>query len=103
MPKGDDPDRRGNSRRRIVTEVENALRRLQTDWIDLDQIHRPDPDTDIDETLGVLTDPVRQGEIRSLGHSTVPVSEIVEARWTAERHADSGWTQTAWQPAARRR
>jgi aryl-alcohol dehydrogenase-like predicted oxidoreductase len=85
MPMGDDPNQRGNSRRWIVTEVENSLRRLQTDWIDLYQIHRPDPCTDIDETLGVLTDLVHQGKIRYIGHSTFPVSEIVEAQWTAER------------------
>ena len=85
MPMGDDPNQRGNSRRWIVREVENSLRRLNTDWIDLYQIHRPDPDTDIDETLGVLTDLVRQGKIRYLGHSTFPASEIVEAQWTAER------------------
>ena len=85
MPMGDDPNQRGNSRRWIVTEVENSLRRLQTDWIDLYQIHRPDPNTDIDETLGVLSDLVHQGKIRYIGHSTFPVSDIVEAQWTAER------------------
>jgi aryl-alcohol dehydrogenase-like predicted oxidoreductase len=85
MPMGDDPNQRGNSRRWIVTEVENSLRRLQTDWIDLYQIHRPDPNTDIDETLGALTDLVHQGKIRYFGHSTFPVSEIIEAQWTAER------------------
>ena len=84
MPMGDDPNQRGNSRRWIVTEVENSLRRLQTDWIDLYQIHRPDPDTDIDETLGALTDLVRQGKVRYIGHSTFPASEIVEAQWTAQ-------------------
>jgi aryl-alcohol dehydrogenase-like predicted oxidoreductase len=85
MPMGDDPNQRGNSRRWIVTEVENSLRRLQTDWIDLYQIHRPDPDTDIDETLGALSDLVHQGKIRYFGHSTFPASEIVEAQWTADR------------------
>jgi aryl-alcohol dehydrogenase-like predicted oxidoreductase len=85
MPMGDDPNQRGNSRRWIVTEVEHSLRRLQTDWIDLYQIHRPDADTDIDETLGVLSDLVHQGKIRYFGHSTFPVSEIVEAQWTAQR------------------
>jgi aryl-alcohol dehydrogenase-like predicted oxidoreductase len=84
-PMGDDPNQRGNSRRWIVTEVENSLRRLQTDWIDLYQIHRPDPSTDIDETLAVLSDLVHQGKIRCIGHSTFPASEIVEAQWTAER------------------
>ena len=85
MPMGDDPNQRGNSRRWIVTEVENSLRRLGTDWIDLYQVHRPDPDTDIDETLGALSDLVHQGKIRYIGHSTFPASEIVEAQWTAAR------------------
>jgi aryl-alcohol dehydrogenase-like predicted oxidoreductase len=85
FPAGDDPNERGNSRRWIITEVENSLRRLQTNWIDLYQIHRPDPNTDIDETLGALSDLVHQGKIRYFGHSTFPASEIVEAQWTAER------------------
>jgi aryl-alcohol dehydrogenase-like predicted oxidoreductase len=85
MPMGDDPNQRGNSRRWIITEVENSLRRLQTDRIDLYQIHRPDPDADIDETLGALSDLVHQGKIRYVGHSTFPASEMVEAQWTAER------------------
>ncbi len=82
---GDDPNQRGNSRRWIVREVENSLRRLQTDWIDLYQIHRPEPDTDVDETLGALTDLIRAGKIRYAGSSTFPASAIVEAQWTAER------------------
>ena len=65
--------------------VENSLRRLDTDWIDLYQIHRPDPNTDVDETLGALSDLVHQGKIRYIGHSTFPASEIVEAQWTAAR------------------
>jgi aryl-alcohol dehydrogenase-like predicted oxidoreductase len=85
FPMGDDPNERGNSRRWIITEVENSLRRLQTDWIDLYQIHRPDPSTDIDETLGALSDLVHQGKVRYVGHSTFPASDIVEAQWTAER------------------
>jgi aryl-alcohol dehydrogenase-like predicted oxidoreductase len=68
-----------------VREVENSLRRLGTDWIDLYQIHRPEQDTDIDETLGALTDLVRQGKVRYIGSSTFPASQIVEAQWTAER------------------
>jgi len=84
MPMGEDPNRRGNSRRWIIRETENSLRRLGTDWIDLYQIHRYDPDTDIDETLGALTDLVRAGKVRYLGHSTWPVSAIVEAQWTAK-------------------
>ena len=82
---GDDPNEFGNSRRWIVKEVENSLRRLGTDWIDLYQIHRPEADTDIDETLGALTDLVRAGKVRYIGSSTFPASQIVEAQWTAER------------------
>jgi aryl-alcohol dehydrogenase-like predicted oxidoreductase len=82
---GDDANEFGNSRRWIVKEVENSLRRLKTDWIDLYQIHRPELDTDIDETLGVLTDLVRAGKIRYIGSSTFPAHQIVEAQWVAER------------------
>jgi aryl-alcohol dehydrogenase-like predicted oxidoreductase len=82
---GDDPNEFGNSKRWIRTEVENSLRRLATDWIDLYQIHRPEQDTEIDETLGVLTDLVREGKVRHLGSSTFPASQIVEAQWVAER------------------
>src|SRR6266513_2667365 len=77
---GSDPNRRGNSRRWITREVEDSLRRLGTDWIDLYQVHRYDPDIDIDETLGALTDLVRAGKVRYIGHSTFPVSAIVEAQ-----------------------
>jgi aryl-alcohol dehydrogenase-like predicted oxidoreductase len=77
----------GNSRRWIVQEVDNSLRRLGTDWIDLYQIHRPELDTDIDETLGALTDLVRAGKIRYFGSSTFPAWQIVEAQWTAQRRA----------------
>jgi len=82
---GRDPNERGNTRRWIVREVDNSLRRLQTDWIDLYQIHRPEPDTDVDETLGALTDLVRAGKVRYVGSSTFPASQIVEAQWVAER------------------
>jgi len=82
---GEGRNRSGNSRRWIVQEVEASLRRLNTDWIDLYQIHRPEPELDIDETLGALTDLVRQGKIRYLGSSTFQPSQIVEAQWTAER------------------
>jgi aryl-alcohol dehydrogenase-like predicted oxidoreductase len=82
---GRDPNAQGNSRRWIIAECENSLRRLGTDYIDLYQIHRPSPDTDIDETLGALTDLVRSGKIRYFGSSTFPAHEIVEAQWTAER------------------
>jgi aryl-alcohol dehydrogenase-like predicted oxidoreductase len=80
---GDDPNQFGNSRRWIVREVEASLRRLNTDWIDLYQIHRPEPDTDIDETLGALSDLVHQGKVRYIGSSTFPPSQVVEAQWVA--------------------
>jgi aryl-alcohol dehydrogenase-like predicted oxidoreductase len=82
---GDDPNERGNSRRWIIQECENSLRRLGTDWIDLYQIHRFDDDTDHDETLGALTDLVQAGKVRYAGSSTYPASEIVTAQWVAER------------------
>ncbi len=80
---GDDPNQFGNSRRWIVKEVENSLRRLGTDWIDLYQIHRPEADTDIDETLGALSDLIHAGKVRYIGSSTFPASQIVEAQWVA--------------------
>ena len=76
---------RGNSRLWIMREVENSLRRLQTDHIDLYQVHRPDPKTDIEETLGALDDLVHQGKIRYAGASTYPAWQLVEAHWTSER------------------
>src|SRR5271156_2507904 len=82
---GDDPNEFGNSRRWIVNEVENSLRRLKTDWIDLYQIHRPELDTDIDETLGALSDLVHAGKVRYIGSSTFPAHQIVEAQWVAEK------------------
>ncbi|HEY7935151.1 MAG TPA: aldo/keto reductase [Solirubrobacteraceae bacterium] len=81
----EDPNQFGNSRRWIVKEVENSLRRLKTDWIDLYQIHRPEPDTDIDETLSALSDLVHAGKVRYIGSSTFPAYQIVQAQWTAER------------------
>ncbi|MFF0340422.1 aldo/keto reductase [Kribbella sp. NPDC004875] len=85
LPMGDDPNQRGNSRRWIMTAVEDSLRRLQTDYIDLFQMHRPDPDTDIEETLSALTDLIRSGKVRAIGTSTMPAGEIVEAQWVSER------------------
>lgn len=84
-PMGRDRNMRGNSRRWIMRAVEDSLRRLDTDWIDLYQIHRPDPTTDVDETLGALSDLVRQGKVRAIGSSTFPAEQIVEAQWVAER------------------
>jgi aryl-alcohol dehydrogenase-like predicted oxidoreductase len=83
VPMDENANHRGNSRRWIIAEVENSLRRLGTDWIDLYQIHRPDPDTDIDETLGALSDLVAQGKVRYIGSSSFSAGQIVEAQWTA--------------------
>ena len=85
VPMGSDPNQAGNSRRWIVRECDASLKRLQTDYIDLYQIHRPQPDCDIDETLAALSDLVHQGKVRYVGSSTFPPSEIVEAHWVAER------------------
>jgi len=83
---GADPNQQGNSRRWIIRECENSLRRLGTDYIDLYQIHRPEPEiTDVDETLGALSDLIRAGKILYAGSSTFPASQIVQAQWTAER------------------
>jgi aryl-alcohol dehydrogenase-like predicted oxidoreductase len=84
FPMGEDPNERGSSRRWIIQECEASLRRLGTEWIDLYQIHRWDPETDHDETLGALTDLVRAGKVRYIGSSTYPASEIVAAQWVAE-------------------
>jgi len=83
---GEGPNRRGNSRRWILAECEASLRRLGTDWIDLYQVHRPDPDCDLDETLGALSDLMHQGKIRYAGTSTFSAADIVEAQWVAARH-----------------
>src|SRR3954454_12370567 len=80
-----DPNMQGNSRRWIVQEVENSLRRLQTDWIDLYQGHRPSPETDIEETRAALSDLIAKGRVRYTGWSTSPPSESVEAQWVAEK------------------
>ena len=86
-PMGEGPNKRGSSRRWIMQECEASLRRLGTDWIDLYQVHRPDPAVDVDETLGALSDLVHQGKVRYLGSSTFPAEAVVEAQWTAERRA----------------
>ncbi|OLT52282.1 aldo/keto reductase [Cellulosimicrobium sp. CUA-896] len=83
MPMDDDPNHRGGSRRWIIREVEESLRRLRTDHLDLYQVHRPSPDTDVEETLGALTDLVRQGKVRYIGSSSFSGSQIVEAQWAA--------------------
>jgi aryl-alcohol dehydrogenase-like predicted oxidoreductase len=80
---GKDPNQQGSSRRWIIREVEDSLRRLDTDWIDLYQVHRPRTDTDVEETLSALSDLVHQGKVRYIGSSTFPASQIVEAQWVA--------------------
>ncbi len=80
---GEDPNQAGNSRRWIMQEVEASLRRLQTDWIDLYQVHRWDPWTAHEETLGALSDLVTQGKVRYIGSSTYPAAQIVKAQWVA--------------------
>src|SRR6202048_4037977 len=77
---GQDVNMAGNSRRWIVREVENSVRGLQTDYIALYQMHRPDPDTDVDETLSALSDLVHSGKVRAIGSSTFPAEQIVEAQ-----------------------
>ena len=84
-PMGEDPNRRGNSRRWIIRACEESLRRLRTDWIDLYQIHRPDPECDIEETLSALSDLIHQGKVRTIGTSTFQAEEIVEALWASDR------------------
>ncbi|HZG06523.1 MAG TPA: aldo/keto reductase [Streptomyces sp.] len=85
LPMGDDPNQQGNSRRWLVRALEDSLRRLGTDHVDLFQVHRPAPDTDVEETLSALTDLVRAGKVRAIGTSSFPASDIVEAQWVAER------------------
>jgi aryl-alcohol dehydrogenase-like predicted oxidoreductase len=84
-PQGEDPNQQGASRRWIMKAVEASLSRLQTDYIDLYQVHRPDPTTDIEETLSALTDLVHSGKVRAIGSSTLPASDIVESQWISER------------------
>jgi len=85
FPMGDGPNRSGNSRRWIIRALDDSLRRLQTDWIDLYQVHRPDPSTDIEETLSALNDLTSAGKIRAFGCSTFPPEQIIEAHWAAAR------------------
>lgn len=85
FPMGEGPNRGGNSRRWILQAVEDSLRRLDTDWIDLYQVHFPDHTTDIEETLAVLSDLVREGKIRAFGCSNYQAEEIVEAHHVSER------------------
>ncbi|MBS1693981.1 MAG: aldo/keto reductase [Actinobacteria bacterium] len=84
-PMGDDPNQQGASRHWIMTAVEGSLRRLQTDYIDLYQVHRLDPDTDTEETLSALSDLIRSGKVRAIGAANTPAADIVDAHWVAER------------------
>ena len=84
MPMDDVGVKIGGSRRYIMQAVEDSLRRLRTDWIDLYQIHQPDPRTPIEETLRALDDLVRQGKVRYIGCSNFPAWQVVEAQWTAQ-------------------
>ncbi|WP_410660844.1 aldo/keto reductase [Amycolatopsis sp. lyj-112] len=85
FPMGDDPGSRGNSRRWLTRALEDSLRRLGTDHVDLYQIHRPDPTVDIDETLSALSDFVRSGKVRAVGSSMFPAEQIVEAQWVSRQ------------------
>ena len=85
LPMGEDPNMQGNSRRWLTRALEDSLRRLGTDHVDLYQIHRPAEDTDLEETLSVLTDLMRAGKVRAIGTSSFPASMIVEAQWVSER------------------
>ena len=92
----DDPNQQGNSRRWIIREVEESLRRLKTDYIDLYQLHRPRPETDIDDTLSALSDLVHAGKVRYIGTTTFLPSQVVEAQWVAERrHRERPVTEQA--------
>jgi aryl-alcohol dehydrogenase-like predicted oxidoreductase len=84
-PMGDDPNQQGSSRRWLVRALEDSLRRLQTDHVDLFQVHRPDPSVDVEETLSALSDLIHSGKVRAIGSSSFPGSAIVEAQWVAER------------------
>jgi aryl-alcohol dehydrogenase-like predicted oxidoreductase len=84
-PMGDDPNMRGASRRWIARAIEGSLTRLGTDYLDVYYVHRPDDDTDFDETLGALSDLVQSGKVRAIGTSTFSAPRIVEGQWIAER------------------
>jgi aryl-alcohol dehydrogenase-like predicted oxidoreductase len=89
MPMGDQPNHSGGSLRWIMRAVEDSLKRLGTDYIDLYQVHRPSAVMDVEETLGALTDLVRQGKVRYIGSSSYSGSQIVEAQWAArDRHLE---------------
>ena len=85
MPMSRRPNESGHSRKWVMRAVEDSLRRLGTDYIDLYQAHRPDPSTNLDELLGTLTTLIHQGKVRTIGSSTFPAHMIVKAQWIAER------------------
>ncbi|NHN34048.1 aldo/keto reductase [Paenibacillus agricola] len=85
MQMGNGINRRGNSKRWIKNALEDSLRRLQTDYVDVYQLHRPDLDTDIEETLGILTDLVKEGKIRYIGTSGFQAWQLTESQWASER------------------
>src|SRR4029077_2222304 len=86
MEFGKSGTKKGAARRYIMVAVEDSLRRLQTDWIDLYQLHTPDPLTPIEETLRAFDDLVRQGKVRYIGCSNLPAWQVVEAQWTSRQH-----------------
>jgi aryl-alcohol dehydrogenase-like predicted oxidoreductase len=85
MPMSRRPNESGHSRKWVMRAVEDSLRRLGTDYIDVYQAHRPDPSTNLDELLGTLTTLIHQGKVRTIGSSTFPAHLMVEAQWIAER------------------
>lgn len=85
MPMSRRPNENGHSRKWVIRAVEDSLRRLGTDYIDLYQAHRPDPSTDLDELLGTLTTLIHQGKVRIIGSSTFPAHLMVQAQWVAKR------------------
>jgi aryl-alcohol dehydrogenase-like predicted oxidoreductase len=86
MPMSEEVNHRGGSRTWIMRAVEGSLQRLQTDYIDLYQVHRPSADTDVEETLGALSDLVHQGKVRNIGSSSYSASQIVEAQWASRQN-----------------
>ena len=85
-PVGPGPNERGLSRRHIIESVDGSLRRLQTDWIDILYLHKPDPDTAIEESLAAASDLVASGKVRLIGTSSFPAEQLVEAGWAASHH-----------------
>ncbi len=91
MPMSDDGAKSGGSRRYVMNAVEDSLRRLRTDYLDLYQMHQPDPRTPVDETLRALDDLIRQGKVRYVGCSNFRAWQVVEAVWTARELGATGF------------